>query len=314
MAIAKIYDDVSVVIGDANPHLCEAIQVTLEEEGLTSVETCSSAVDLIAAIEEKVVDLIVIDHSLAGAESADLIQRIRRNALGLNPFASVIATVNPDAAPEMARALADAGADEVVEKPLMVDELFSRISKLTRERQPFIVTARYIGPSRRRMERLDERPIVRRQVPNTLRSRMVDRETPEAIERIVGEAAARLSNDRLDATAEEIDFLVGRIAAQCDAGGTLTEWQAMLQRLIGVSDAWRSDHDGPSRDVIHNLGGMLIGLAKRILDTSAGQRVVEVDLLVQLSQAVRATIRLDRRDASSFEEIARIVSRFTEHE
>ncbi len=39
------------------------------------------------------IDLIVLDHILPGIDFVGLVQRIRRNMLGRNPFVTVIATL-----------------------------------------------------------------------------------------------------------------------------------------------------------------------------------------------------------------------------
>jgi DNA-binding response OmpR family regulator len=304
------YDNVAIVVGDSNPHLCDAIRTTLDEEGLTNVETCLTPDALIEAIDDRIVDLILVDHLLDGPHPEDLIQRIRRKALGRNPFVAIIAMIDAEA-PAAAKTMAESGVDKVVAKPLTVDQLFKRVTNLTRKRTPYIVSSRYIGPSRREVERADERPTIMRETPNTLRSRLIDKTGEDEIERMIERAAEQLRGDRFDATAMEIDFLVTGISAFYTTGGSHEDWRTKLRRLIWVAEGWRADHDGPSKDVIFDLAGMLINLAKRILGSSPTQRIVQVDLLVQLSQAVRASMDIDHREAHSFEEITRIISRFT---
>ncbi|HEY1719901.1 MAG TPA: response regulator [Magnetospirillaceae bacterium] len=305
------YGNVSIVVGDSNPDLCDAIRETFREEGLNNVETCTTAADLLETIKGKSLDLIVVDHSLTTPDTQELIQKIRRNAITENPFVAIIATVHAEA-PASTKSLWDAGVDHVVAKPLTVDALFRRVSKLAKKREPFIVSPCYIGPSRRQAARPNARPSITRQTPNTLRGRLIDRMDEDEIARMVALAAARLGDDRFDSTAAEVEFLVTGIIAYFDNPNSPEEVKLRLQRLIAVSEAWRDDHDGAARDVIFELTGMLVVLAKRILDTSLTSRVVEVELLAQLAQAVRASLDIDIRETKSFEEITRIVARFTQ--
>ncbi len=82
-------------------------------------------------------------------------------------------------------------------------------------------------------------------------------------------------------------------------------------QLVLVADAWRSAYDGPGGDVVVNLAAMLIALAHRIREATAAKKGVEVDLLAQLAQAVRGSIDIDHREARHFEEITRIIAKFT---
>ncbi len=304
------FSDVTVVVADDNPHLCEAIRTTLDEEGLSNVETCSTPGELLLAVEDNFVDLIILDHLMAGPYPAELIQGIRRNALGHNPFAAIVATVDKDARGS-ARAMEESGVDKVVPKPVTVDVLFDRISKLARNRDSFIVTPRYIGPNRRRGLRPHEKPAITLDTPNTLRSRMIDREDADVVERMVSDATRQLSGDRFTAMADEIGNLVAAVVKHYDAFGPEDDHRARLRRLIEVSETWRAQKDDSHAEVIYDLAGMVIGLARRILDAPITERVLEVDLLIQVSQAVRAATAIDSRGARTFEEISKLISRFT---
>lgn len=308
--MAGLHDTVTIVVGDSNPSLCDAIRDTFVDEGLTNVLTCATTDALVDAITDTFVDLIVIDQTLLGPQPQDLIQRIRRNAVTRNPFVAIVATISTNAL-SATKSVWDSGVDYVVVKPLTVDVLFARVSQLAKTRESFVVSARYIGPTRRQTGRPNERDVILHETPNSLRARLIEGVDNIEIEAMIAEAAAALGNDRFDATAQEIDLLVAGVADFYTNGGSQEDTRVKLRRLIGVAEVWRTDHDGPTKTIILDLSEMITVLAKRVLDTTLSSRVIEVDLLVQLSQAVRATTDIDSLDARSFAEITRIVAKFT---
>jgi DNA-binding response OmpR family regulator len=309
MAGVSSNNGVTVLIGETNPHLAEAMQKSLGERGIGNVVICSTGDELLKQVRERFVDLLVLDHILPGFELVDAVQQIRRNALGPNPFATIIATIGKTEAGST-KAAVDAGVDDIVPKPLTADRLMKCVSTLIQAERMFIVSPDYIGPTRRREPRPEERAKVR-SVPNTLHSRIVNLAGDRDVRRMVARAAALISDDRFEAAIVEIDHLVTRIVAHFQTRGSHETLLKDLKRLIQVSESWRDQYDGPSKPVVENLGGMLITLAQRVLGNPPGRSDVEVNLLAQLNQAVRSSIDVDRRDARHFAEITKIVHQFT---
>lgn len=320
MADVMKHPSVAVLVCDPNPHLSQAIKKTFGDEGLPNVKLCATADDFIAALDGNFIDLIVLDHLLPGPELAETVQRIRQRALGKNPFVTMIATVGKTQ-PGSTKALLDAGVDDIVVKPLTIDSLFKAVSNLTEQRRPFVISPDYVGPTRRSDIEAAAKPghearngdikTSMRDVPNTLRARIVDRLGDAEVERMVERASYQMADSQFVSSLQEIDRLVGSISALFNAKGPAEELTRELQRLIIASDAWRRHYDGKSKEVVGNLGGMLITLARRILGASTLRRPVEVDLLEQLNQAVRASVDVDHREAKYFAEITDIITRFT---
>jgi DNA-binding response OmpR family regulator len=305
------FDTVFVVVSDANPHLAKAMRTSFGDQGLTNVVPCSTSAALEEAIGDKLVDLLVLDHGLPGINFVDLVQRIRHRKLGHNPFVTVIATLGK-AEPASMRAMMNAGVDDIASKPLTAERLLQRVNGLAQKREPFVISSGYVGPNRRTAEREGDDRSKIRDVPNTLRARMIDGAGNAEVERMISRAAAQFSEGHFEAAISEIDRIISRVIAFYRGGGDAEEWRRDLQRLILTAEAWRDAYDGPSSEAVAKLAGMLIVLARRIGDAPAAQKVVEVDLLGQLAQAVRGAIEIGRRDARHFDEIARIINRFVD--
>ncbi len=304
------YRGVGVVIGDANLRLAEAMQQTLRDRGLSEVAICGDATGLRPQLDQRFVDLLVLDHVLPGIDLVEVVQQIRRQALGRNPFVTIIATIGRTDAGST-KAAVDAGVDDIIAKPLTVERLFASVTALTQAQRSFVVSPDYVGPTRRKAPRPDDARAKMRDVPNTLHSRMLELAGDREVQRMVARAAALISDDRFEAAIAEIDRLVTRIVGHFKTRGSHDTLDKDLRRLIEVSEAWRQHYHGPSRNVVFDLGGMLITLARRVAASPPGRSETELHLLAQLNQAVRSAIDVDHREAKHFAEITQMVTQFT---
>jgi CheY-like chemotaxis protein len=148
-------------------------QVTLgalQTLGVTQIEPLARVDDLEASLNSVPYDLFIAE--LQGGEDAvcDLVHRVRHRKTGLNPFIVVLLTtwdLNADAV----RAVLNSGADDLVARPYTIAQLQQRLSGAVLSRKPFVVTADYVGPSRRNTARDPEEGELF-EVPNLLRKRV----------------------------------------------------------------------------------------------------------------------------------------------
>lgn len=148
-------------------------QVTLgalQTLGVTQVEPLARLGDLEAALNSVPYELFIAE--LQGSEDTvcDLVNRVRHRKTGLNPFIVVLLTtwdLNADAV----RAVLNSGADDLLARPYTIGQLQQRLNGATLSRKPFVVTADYVGPSRRNTSRDPEEGELF-DVPNLLRKRV----------------------------------------------------------------------------------------------------------------------------------------------
>lgn len=311
----EIFDQVRIVVAEGNPRLSSAIVRVLEERGLTSVATVATVDALAEALASAFVDLITCDSQLPGGDLPDLLQRMRHRNLGHNPFAGVIATVR-GADAQYERRLAEAGPDTILLKPLTMEALLDAVTNLVKERRRFVVTEGYVGPPRRTGARADEttEPPTMMDVPNTLKMRIRDKVSDGEVTGQVSSVSRQLSAKQFDATAAEINRLVAHVADYY-AGTEPNEadWRETLNRFVTLSMDLFKRQQRLGNDAIASLARLLHTLGERILARPPIKRGIEVDLLINVNQAVQLALS-EQKGEDTMVVIAGLVARFTEKE
>lgn len=93
-------------------------------------------------------DLVLVEAVLPDMPSADLINWIRKQDKGPTRFVPIIVLTGYTQLRTVAAAR-DAGANNVVKKPVSPQSLFDRITWVARVARPFIEAGDYVGPDRR---------------------------------------------------------------------------------------------------------------------------------------------------------------------
>jgi len=159
-------------------------QVTLgalQTLGLSQIEAIARTSDFASAIASNQFELVVAE--LQGGEDhiCDMVRRVRHRMLGNNPFVVILLTTW-DLNADSVRAVLNSGADDLVARPYTIAQIQQRLVGALSARKPFVVTADYIGPSRRYATREPEEG-EQFEVPNPLRRRALgETDDPEELE------------------------------------------------------------------------------------------------------------------------------------
>jgi CheY-like chemotaxis protein len=105
-----------------------------------------SALDLLA---ERPIDILITDEHMEPMSGVDLVRMVRLGHNGINPFIPVI-MISADTAMNLIRAARDVGVTEFLAKPISAERLFCRVRAVIEHPRPFIRTATFFGPDRRR--------------------------------------------------------------------------------------------------------------------------------------------------------------------
>jgi CheY-like chemotaxis protein len=117
--------------------------------GFRDVAAASSMEALTSRVERSAPDVLLCEISGAEMQTRAFIQNLRQGKIGKNPFVVVLATTWRRDGIVMQQAL-NAGADDVIERPMATPGLAERLEAQHETRKPFVVTADYVGPDRRR--------------------------------------------------------------------------------------------------------------------------------------------------------------------
>ncbi|WP_169567245.1 response regulator [Sneathiella limimaris] len=174
----------SVLLYDPQSTLRHNTRVALLDLGFGEVEAVQNWSEFLQMAEKNSYDLIVGDLVTREGSLEQIIKRVRHNDLGSNPFVNIIVTLW-HTTPESVNEGIQAGADDILSRPMSANQLSDRVHGLITARKPFIVTEDYIGPDRRQIVRGLSQPGLM-VVPNSLKAKVENRPefdaTPENIE------------------------------------------------------------------------------------------------------------------------------------
>lgn len=163
-------------------------------------------------------DILFIAASEEDPSPLRLVADIRARKAASNPFLPIIVTAF-EPTPRLMRMASDAGADTIVAKPVSYKLIAERLEALVEARRPFIVTATYMGPDRRKDPRGSGIAIPGLEVPNTLAMRVHGQSMGELDVR-VEEMWSTMQDLRVQRCAFQVAFLL-QLAWLPDAVSTL---------------------------------------------------------------------------------------------
>lgn len=114
-----------ILIADDDPQLVRALRVTLGARGY-DVVTAADGTAAVNAVIEQHPDLLLLDLGMPGLSGVEVIEAVR----GWSAMPILVVSGRTDAADKV-DAL-DAGADDYVTKPFVIDELLARVRALGR--------------------------------------------------------------------------------------------------------------------------------------------------------------------------------------
>ena len=116
-----------------------------------NVKACTDAEEAYRSLSEFGPDLVVTDWHMYPVDGLEFIRRVRTAQDTPNPYLPII-MVTAHTEFHRIREARDTGVNEVLAKPISAKSLYSRILHVVEHPRPFIRTADYFGPDRRRKD------------------------------------------------------------------------------------------------------------------------------------------------------------------
>lgn len=259
------YENIRLVIADPSPMVRSGLRAALYTWGFRTVIDTASFVRLHDLIEQDAIDLLITSSELEGNDVNYLVQEMRNQRLGSNPFPLVVILL-ASAEPDYVRRAIDSGADDLLLTPVVPDQLMVRVGKLTRTRKPFVITHDYTGPDRRSKARMFEShsaPMI--EVPNPLKVRAQGTMDATRYLNAVRETATTLNRMKIERLAVQIEWLVNHIQASIRDGiGEPQELIIHTTRLVSVAeDMIRRMKHSPSEVFVGPVADLL-ELARKV--------------------------------------------------
>lgn len=139
------------LVVDDNVQMCRILRALLHGFGAGEVVEADNGATGLEAFKHHAPDIIIIDWAMPIFDGLELTQMIRKTDANANPYVPIIMLTGHS---EKRRVIAarDAGITEFLTKPISAKSLYDRIVNVVTNPRPFIKTASYFGPDRRRRQ------------------------------------------------------------------------------------------------------------------------------------------------------------------
>jgi len=306
------YRDVRMILAEPDQIFVDNVIDALNSRGIRDPLVCRTA-DALRLAMAMPTDLLLCDVDLPGLDFCAVAQDIRHSRLGASPFAIMIATARPSTVVDLPRVITS-GIDYIVLKPMPADQVARRIDGFTRARKPFVVTADFIGPSRRARRRDDGSDDDVVHVPNTLRVKVLFNDRLALLDKLLEFGNAQLGKKKSETRLNAVIRLVRRLIElrqQHKDSPYADEWRRSVGLLVDKIDEVVAEHKGsPATDHVGEIAARVGQIARRWGEANARPTEVEVALLAQLADALLGASVTEGDVADIAREIAAMVDRF----
>lgn len=139
---------ITALIVDDNAHMRAIVATLLHALGVGESMQASDGAEARAIIAQWRPDLIIVDQNMRPVSGTDFARDLRRTSPECFDTPIIMLTAHTERS--IVIAARDAGIDEILAKPISAKALMQRLHAVTHERRPFVRSAGYVGPDRRR--------------------------------------------------------------------------------------------------------------------------------------------------------------------
>jgi two-component system, chemotaxis family, chemotaxis protein CheY len=138
-----------VLVVDDNPHMRGIVVAILRGAGFTRVKEACDGAHALEEMRAGIPDIIVCDLNMNPIDGLEFTRMLRTAPDSPNPFVPIIMMTGHTERSKVTAAR-DAGANELVAKPISAKTLLERIVSVIDRPRPFVRSPHYTGPCRRR--------------------------------------------------------------------------------------------------------------------------------------------------------------------
>jgi two-component system, chemotaxis family, chemotaxis protein CheY len=132
-----------------NAQLRALLHALLNSFGFKLALEAASGEDGVAQIREKRPDFVLCDLTMSPMGSLAFTRHLRQAEDSPNPYIPVV-ILTGSTSRQTIEAVRDAGATEIIAKPVTAQKLLAKIIEIVERPRPFVRSAEYFGPDRRR--------------------------------------------------------------------------------------------------------------------------------------------------------------------
>lgn len=272
-----------------------------ENAGFRRIRTVRQDLDEgLRIISDGQCDMVVLDDLFLEEKTLKFIQDVRSGKCGVNICLPIVILIS-DPTNELGRNAVHAGADDVVLKPLSVNDVNKRMSALLTRELLYVVTENYIGPNRRSPERTDPKKDNLVSIPNTMRMKAEGyRETEIQITELMSEANRAIQNISAALDGEIIQNLINEAIANPE------EFQSILQKIRPLAAAFAQKVEQTDFKHIGDLCNLLTEIISEMEGPSDSK---STEILALVGQALQLSFKDDVQSKAAAAEIIALLKK-----
>jgi two-component system, chemotaxis family, chemotaxis protein CheY len=140
--------DIYVLVLDDHSFMRQVIRMMLGSLGIRRVAAATNVDEAMRILAVEPIDVVISDYRLGDETGAEFMRLVRSMQDGKRfvPLIGCTADTSPATITEMR----DAGADEVLAKPVSAKSIWTKLMAVTNARRRFVSAPEFFGPDRRR--------------------------------------------------------------------------------------------------------------------------------------------------------------------
>lgn len=143
------FDFVSILIVDDNNHMRTLVAEILRAIGIKDVREAADGADALQFIRHSPPDIIITDFAMQPIDGVEFVTMVRKSSDSTCPMVPIIMMTGHSERHRVEEAR-DAGVTEFLAKPISARSVLELILEVIERPRPFVRSANYFGPCRRR--------------------------------------------------------------------------------------------------------------------------------------------------------------------
>jgi CheY-like chemotaxis protein len=143
------FDRLKILVVDDNQHMRKLVVAILQAFGTTQIYEASNGARALVVMREENPDVVILDWMMDEMNGIEFTKEVRNSPTSPNPYVPIIMLTGQTSA-DCVQQARDAGINEFLAKPVSVKAMLARLTAVIEYPRPFVRTANYFGPCRRR--------------------------------------------------------------------------------------------------------------------------------------------------------------------
>jgi len=144
-------ENLRVLLVDDNQHIRAIVATVLTGVGVKHVREARDGGDALRALREWPADVAIVDFQMEPVDGVEFTRMVRNSPDSRNPYLPIVMMTGHSEKSRVVEAR-DAGVTEFVAKPLTAKSVLERLQAVIYRPRPFVRSATYFGPDRRRRD------------------------------------------------------------------------------------------------------------------------------------------------------------------